>query len=325
VTLRVPPDDRTYSYVEFWLPAGVDPATGGGLELQIAPPPNAPQSDPIVAQVVGGNSEVHELIDDADFSDLKCRVTYQPVGATATDPGRGRYVVCLSPTAFHGGHVALAPSGNWTITVRNTGADAITLDGWVHWDGAPISYTKEGQQSFFTDDAYRKYDPNTGDVLEVDQRGSSVNRFDTINAIATGVHPVVVGGYQKKCWKAARYSSADAVGATGQPDLMAMCEAGPAHLGILASGTRSGSTVAMNGTSVAAPQVARQIAFWLAGGDDDAAVATKLTQKAQAGEAALEAAALVGAKVSDVAAERRGEGRGQFDRLRWTEDKRVSS
>ena len=38
------------------------------------------------------------------------------------------------------------------------------------------------------------------------------------------------------------------------------------HVGVLAAGTRSGSIVAMNGTSVAAPQIARRIADDLANG-----------------------------------------------------------
>ena len=59
------------------------------------------------------------------------------------------------------------------------------------------------------------------------------------------------------------------------PDAMAVSDDSHAHRGILAAGTRSGSTVPMNGTSVAAPQITRWIAERMAaaGNHDRAAVA----------------------------------------------------
>ena len=49
------------------------------------------------------------------------------------------------------------------------------------------------------------------------------------------------------------------------PDAMAVSEDSRVHRGVLAAGSRSGSVVAMSGTSVAAPQIARIIADDLAG------------------------------------------------------------
>ena len=48
---------------------------------------------------------------------------------------------------------------------------------------------------------------------------------------------------------------------------MAQSDRSYVHRGILAAGTRSGSRVVMNGTSVAAPQIAREIAEMRATGD----------------------------------------------------------
>jgi subtilisin family serine protease len=50
------------------------------------------------------------------------------------------------------------------------------------------------------------------------------------------------------------------------PDAVAPSDDSLAHDGVLAAGSRSGSVVAMNGTSVAAPQVARLIADELSAG-----------------------------------------------------------
>jgi hypothetical protein len=51
------------------------------------------------------------------------------------------------------------------------------------------------------------------------------------------------------------------------PDAVAVCDDAPANNGVLAAGARSSSVFAMNGTSVAAPQITRWIAEQLALGN----------------------------------------------------------
>jgi hypothetical protein len=53
------------------------------------------------------------------------------------------------------------------------------------------------------------------------------------------------------------------------PDALAQSDRSYVHRGILAAGTRSGSRVVMNGTSVAAPRIARAVAERRATGDQD--------------------------------------------------------
>ena len=112
--------------------------------------------------------------------------------------------------------------------------------------------------------------------MEVDNE-STIKRDGSINAIATGSHTIVAGGYVRKENRVVKYSSGgpispasgavkavdrldpDDLERTG-PDAVARSDESYVHQGILAAGTRSGSVVVMNGTSVAAPQIARQIA-----------------------------------------------------------------
>jgi hypothetical protein len=53
--------------------------------------------------------------------------------------------------------------------------------------------------------------------------------------------------------------------------------------GILAAGTASGSRVAFSGTSVAAPQLAREVAKWLGQGDPAKRAQVKTTAMADTG------------------------------------------
>ena len=135
--------------------------------------------------------------------------------------------------------------------------------------GFPI----RGRQPYFDEKSYVRFDQEGRDN-EIDDPACPVRRYGTINAIATGRKPIVMAGFLRKEMKAAKYSSAGPItpkqGAAAadpyRPDAMAATDDSLVHFGLLAAGSRSGSVVAMNGTSVAAPRIARSIAYELAGG-----------------------------------------------------------
>jgi hypothetical protein len=102
-----------------------------------------------------------------------------------------------------------------------------------------------------------------------------ITRNGLVNAIGTGAHSVVVAGFLRNNYRPATYSSAGPITPTRgvplgpdfkTPDAAAGSDDSKVHSGILAAGSRSGSRVAMAGTSVAAPQVTRKIAGELAAG-----------------------------------------------------------
>jgi hypothetical protein len=126
-----------------------------------------------------------------------------------------------------------------------------------------------------------------------DQPPCHVKRAGLINAIATGERAVVIGGFLRKDYRPARYSAGGPItpkqGGTldpnlRKPDALAVSEDSKVHAGVLAAGSRSGSVVALNGTSVAAPQITRWIADELANGNPGDRNAVKAL--AQAHEAA---------------------------------------
>ena len=250
---RVQPDGKTCSYLEVWLPKDV---TAGSVELTLEPP-TGERSPPLPN--VDGHHPLEWLSDGQGL----CRIYFQFIGEPTN---RGRYLLALLPTEFEEPPTQLAPSGCWTIRLANKTKQPIgALEAWIQWDDRPLGYPRSGRQSYFDDPCYKRFDDISGRELQEDDENCIVQRAGSINAIATGSNTVVVGGFHRKELLVADYSSG---GPTARidltdhqerigPDALAVTEASTVHGGVLAAGTRSGSVVAMNGTSVAAPQIAR--------------------------------------------------------------------
>ena len=184
-------------------------------------------------------------------------------------PGRlDAIAIWVAPTTSLDGALPVAPSGEWTIEVVNRGGECV-VDAWIRRGESPPGHPRAGFQSYFDDRSYVRFDP-TAHPNETDGTGFCVRRT-TISGMATGDRTVVAGGARKPTqdahpdsYRAARYSGAAPVRGLRtncDPDVTAVSEDGDTLHGVLTSGTRSGSVVAVNGTSVAAPQVAR--AAWM--------------------------------------------------------------
>jgi hypothetical protein len=94
-----------------------------------------------------------------------------------------------------------------------------------------------------------------------------VKRGQTLSGIATGQKTRVIGGYRNSDIYPVFYSSHGTRNLGGSPvgpDRLTCCDESDVLPGVHAAGTRSGSVMAMNGTSAAAPQATRWIAReWL--------------------------------------------------------------
>jgi Subtilase family len=251
---RVLPDDWTESHVEFWLPSGAD---------QLAIDITAPDGSSTGAFAAGAGQKLEiggKLVGEACY--------YGP-GAT----GENALVrLSIVPTGNPASAGALAPAGLWRITIANpsSAAPVDAIHAWIQRDDTPPGYPRRGRQSYFDDPAYRRYDDG-GRAIEDDAdartSASYVKRDGTLNAIATGSQTCVIGGYRLSDGNPAPYSGCGPVLAPGRgapcpdgPDAMLPSDDSASQRGLLAAGTRSGCCVAMQGTSVAAPQAA----FWLA-------------------------------------------------------------
>jgi hypothetical protein len=256
---RVLPDDRTPSFLEIWpVPsAGVAP----GLKVTLVPP--APGQ---ALTVTRGQSARWPAAPDRPLS----RADYQAAGLSLH---RDRIVIAIAPTVTEDS-ARVAPAGIWEVRVESQEQSrSADVEAWIQRDDTPYGWPIAGRQSRFDDPKYVRFDPSgryvrsqaAGRELAVDNAASYVKRAGSINAIATGDRTVVVGAFRSSDRAAAAYSAGGPLGPGGKregvdPDVMAVGDDSTYCGGVLAAGTRSGSVVAMRGTSVAAPQITRLIA-----------------------------------------------------------------
>lgn len=282
---KVLPDDRTFSFLEIWLPRSESAPSEAEVTFELIPPGREQggtlsDSDPASGKkwVYGDANEDTVAKIYSEFVLERSKVT--SVDAPEEEPtqqpvksGRGRFCAFLLPTSYQERGLPVAPAGVWSIKLENQSSESKELHAWIQWDDRPLSYPIYGRQSYFLDAEYEKYDRISGRLTELDNAESTTKRAGTINAIGTGETTVVVGGYLNKELKPARYSAAGEIRALEQdgaktdipgPSASAVSDDSEVLDGILAAGSRSGSTVAMNGTSVAAPQVTRWLADELA-------------------------------------------------------------
>ena len=261
---RLQPEDLTPSFLEFWLKA-----SAGTID------PVVTVTAPTGATATVSIAKVSDRIAAAKGGDA-LRVDFVPLGA-----GVAKVVLTALPTAPDPPWESTqptAPSGRWTIAIRNDGTQTVTVDGWISRDGAIGGRRARGRQSHFDDDLYQRFD-SYGHPVQFDEdiaatsNPSVVVRGGTLSGIATGRHTLVVGGYRRQFREPdmpAPYSSMGPVSGGPRtrkaPTLLAPSDDSLSCRGLLAAGTRSGSVVAMNGTSVAAPVFARWLVRQVRGG-----------------------------------------------------------
>ena len=260
---RVQPDDKTDSVVEIWLPYG-PPATSNRLEVTLIAPDGSATT--ALGEIPGS------LAEDWPPSGSP---TLGQVAYGQSSAGRSHFRITVDPTAGIDSPGPFAPSGLWIIRLKNLAlANGAVVHAYIARDHAPYGYPRRGRQSFFDDRLYERYD-NAGRPIEVDN-ASIVKRAGSMNAMATGDKPSVIGGFFRKDrppleYRPVKYSAGGPIVSPGLPhrdgpDALAVSDNSAVHRGVLAAGTRSRSLVAMNGTSIAAPRITRWVAEQLANG-----------------------------------------------------------
>jgi hypothetical protein len=276
---RSQPGDQTASYLEIWMPG-----TATEIRVSVRPP--------------GGNEVLHfdaespegllsaRLLSE-DGSDLPGRVVARMHGGMVG--GRLRFVMAVAPTACLDPVLAVAPHGIWDAAARATIPAGDRIEAWFQRDTSPIRARIQGRQSYFDDPHAARFDARGRALKDDPQSGGGVvepgvardrrarkpvtaddpsaargvvGRRCTLNGIATGGRAIIVAGYPVtgESDGAAPYS-ATGFGEDRNPSVAAPSDRSRVLGGILAAGTLSGTSVAINGTSAAAPAVARRIAL----------------------------------------------------------------
>lgn len=263
----------------------VRPDRSARLRVELAPGDSTPtfveiwylvRSEPGGRRLTGGNDlmELRVRSDDGDWSawvrpgqaQFLCE---RPRGGplamarnqhpAAQVPGAGpdekeMMLVAFAPTMRPSDDDGpLAPAGVWEIEVRlpedtraRSGDRWAQLDAWVERDD-PGDFSRGAQPRLLGVDA--------------DDAGES------LSSQCGGPRVIVAGGFRLRDGLQASYSS---VGHTRGVLVMGACEESRSCPGIHAAAVRSGETFLMNGTSVAAPVVARRLYDWMIAAEDKA-------------------------------------------------------
>jgi hypothetical protein len=249
---RILPDDRSVSLLYVTLPRRQGGGTDSGVELTVTTPGGI-ESMPI--------GETRTRIQGPG-----CVIDYVPRDLVTGTPAH--FKITVAPTADDDHPTEIAAAGIWKTKIRNLklgSSDADSVHAYIQRDDTPYGYPLRGRQSYFDHDCYQRFDETTGRILEADNSNCIVRRSGLLNAIARGNTTVVLGGFFRKERVAAEYSSGGPTDNPNResPDAMCVSEDSKIHRGMFAAGSRSGSTVAMGGTSNAVPRATRRMAKWV--------------------------------------------------------------
>ena len=263
---RLQPTDRTASYLEIWLPIANAPAGAATFLLSFASPDGAAcaTTQPLVfdlAPQIGGQNACNADILSSG----------RPIGRCSVEKYNERWkrvLIAMAPTDPADATLPAAPAGLWRVVLQKTGgaplSDAVACR--IQIDNDPYGYSRGGRQSWFDDpdDALFGHD---GALSRIENGPESFVRcFGSLNGVATHDKVTVVAGYYADTGRATEYAGAGPLRQETQPPgpgdvrMSAVSDESTALRGVRAAGTRSGASVRLSGTSVAAPRAARRLA-----------------------------------------------------------------
>lgn len=294
---RILPEDQSANFVEIWTDGVHKSMTQSPVSIDIT----MPNGSKVKNLNVGKPGFFDEII-DAD-GHVHGRIYTRRVQM----PGRSHlyrfnHVICVAPTLFHDavGWKA-APAGIWLLEIQNDLSKG-KLETYIHVqvDQAARPDEDTSGRSYFDNPKYRTHEkdgrlrdtyryPLTGrksDNRERANKVGAVQRKGTHNSIATFDEILVIGGYRESDGRPAPYSSSTQGDRSVPPGRKLLTcampsETAPHYWGQLGAGTRSGSAVALSGTSFATAHMTRLILDeLLAGGDPDLVGSNKWAEDA---------------------------------------------
>jgi hypothetical protein len=259
VKLDVPADKRTDTFIDCWYTA----PQGCVCTVSVAMPGCGASPGLLIGQVA-------TLTEPASGTG--------PIASIAHGNGaisqRNRVLIAIAPTtnnfATYSGE-AVAPYGHWQITFAMTSGVDSVVDLWIERDDPIFDAPSDRQARFVVDPAlHRDRDPDEEYVVPV------VTKVATCTSYATAACVIAVAGYVRPTIRESTdtnlgsvphlvsYSAAadDAIlqaAPNPNPLASAAVDDSPVLLGRNAAGNRARAWVRRNGTSVAAPQLARHL------------------------------------------------------------------
>lgn len=278
VRLQLQPQDETSSHVEIWFPANTP-----SIKIAITSPSGEIYTVEFPDLVPGVGSDAFKrkagiLEAEREVGTISvCRVTIDEPHNTVMSllpQLYWRVLVSFAPTLNPDG-LPVAEHGEWKVE-SNIPQGMGPISAWIARDESLAGFPNLGRQAYFINDLYERnmFDELGDTAVSQTPESFQIDRDLTVSGIATVApillpedvftHPVMVAANFWDNRHATAYSAAaGGIGGTEfveAPVVSASSDHSRNLLGLLASGSRGGSIVPQNGTSVAVPQVVR----WLA-------------------------------------------------------------
>lgn len=256
---QLPPDDHSQSFLELWFEDREQPARDlQALEIELTPPGASSPLPPIRL----GESQVWP-----SAAAPQAAVLF-PQQSALGHPGSCA-LIALAPTARWFKDTVTSRAGSWQVRVINKGTACVVMDAYIERDDVPLGVADTGARQSWLEDRHYDNSGGLGGFIDHADNPSLVRRSGTFNDIATGAGTVSVGGiryFASTMDPMARYSprSPDPDASRPEranvrkvPDRFAVSDEHATLWGVRSAGTRSAARVRLVGTSMAAPQVAR--------------------------------------------------------------------
>lgn len=235
-----PPDDPSESFVELWLP------NDGDFLVGVTPPAGLGASRGLLPGQAG------------TWVDKEGRVVAALVFAKAVCQSTSGRMVLLAVAKTRKSDRPSAPYGRWTLQVQREGkTPPTTVHAWCERDRPPFGSAGVPRQAFFSP--------------------TSTSRIDsdgTLNSIAHGTEPIVVGGQVLGAGAAPYSGTGPGRGLAGRyrhppatagasalrgPQTLAASDESSAAPGLLAAAVYGSDKVRLSGTSMAAAVMTRRV------------------------------------------------------------------
>ncbi|MDN8616078.1 hypothetical protein [Variovorax ginsengisoli] len=237
----VPPDGKSPAFLEIWWPPGIAPED---VELTVEAPDGT-------GLTVTGRGFVAAPEDRWSITLIKARKN----GAMA--------LVAINPTGGAEGSCC-GRHGIWRVTVEPLeGVEDLHM--YIARADHDMGARRRARSSHLNDACYGLSRFRAASERDSEAPGSIIQRAGTLNGAATGARCTLAAGYlgDDQTRRPAPYSSSGPArgGTKDGPDAAYQTDYSLGVRGIRASGVRSGTTVRLVGTSMAAPQRARELAL----------------------------------------------------------------
>ncbi len=252
------PDDKTPSFLEIWsAPIEKRPA-----HLPVTLGLRPPLSSEVATLFEAELDRVYTL-DLPQSGHVRAYIQWVQ---HKRQPGRYRICLAVPPTVPTAPGKPFVSPGDWQITINGQIGLPREEIGWpldmtIQRDDMIPGFRNGGRQSRFEDSQYRERD-EAGFIVQDDPAGPAyIRRGGALNALATADSTVVVGGCYADTLEPVGYAgTGSAALGLRTPDVVAPASVSRRRAGINAAGNRSGSRISVEGTSVAAPTMARELA-----------------------------------------------------------------